>query len=43
MYSDLNVTWSSIEKDVDYKLVVWSMDDNGIPKFKFFDENYNVL
>jgi hypothetical protein len=43
MYSELKGTWSSIEKDVDYKSVVWKMDKNGIPVFIFFDENYNVL
>jgi len=43
MYSESKVTWSSIEKDVDYKTVVWITEKNGIPKFYFFDENYNVL
>jgi hypothetical protein len=43
MYSELKGTWSSIEKDVDYKSVVWKTDKNGIPRFDFFDENYNAL
>ena len=35
MYSELKGTWSSIEKDVDYKSVVWKTDKNGIPSFIF--------
>ena len=43
VYSESDITWSSIEKDVDYKSVVWKTDKNGIPRFDFFDENYNAL
>ena len=38
MYSGMNVTWSSIEKDVSYTKVIWSVDDNGIPFFSFIME-----
>lgn len=39
MYSEDNVTWSSIEKDVPYSKVVWNISKNGIPKYNFLDEN----
>lgn len=38
-YSELNVTWSSIEKYVNYCSVVWSTDKNGIPRYTFLDED----
>jgi len=37
--SEIDVTWSSIEKDIIYHSVVWSTDNNGIPRYTFFDEN----
>ena len=39
MYSELDVTWVSIEKYVDYCSVRWSTDKNGIPRYMFFDED----
>lgn len=36
IYSEENVTWSSIEKDVPYSKVVWTIGKNGIPKYTFF-------
>ena len=38
-YSELNVTWPSIEKYVKYSSVRWSTDKNGIPRYMFFDED----
>ena len=37
-YSEKDVTWSSIEKDVPYAKVIWSTQKNGIPKFTFIGE-----
>jgi len=37
-YSEEDVTWSSIEKYVDYSSVRWSTDKNGIPVYIFADE-----
>ena len=38
-YSEGDVTWSSIEKDILYKTVIWSTDKNGLPKYTFIDNN----
>lgn len=38
-YSEVDVTWSSIEKDYQYDKVVWTWMSNGIPKFTLLDEN----
>lgn len=42
-YSEEDVTWSSIEKYIDYSKVVWSFTKNGIPKYVFMDENGNKI
>ena len=42
-YSEVDVTWSSIEKDICYKTVNWSTDKNGIPRYAFMDENGNRI
>ena len=38
-YSELDVTWVSIEKYVDYCSVRWTTDKNGIPRYMFLDED----
>ena len=38
-YSEEDVTWSSIEKYINYSKVVWSFAKNGIPKYALMDEN----
>ena len=43
MYSEFGITWSSIEKDIDYKYVIWSTDKNGIHVCSFFDDNFNKI
>lgn len=35
IYSEKNVTWASIEKDVSYSKVVWLIGKDGIPFFEF--------
>lgn len=42
-YSEEDVTWSFIEKDIRYKTVIWSTDKNGIPGYTFMDENGNRI
>ena len=37
--SEVDVTWSSIEKGIKYNSVAWSTDNNGIPRYTFFDED----
>ena len=37
--SEVDVTWSSIEKDIKYHSVIWLTDNNGIPRYTLFDEN----
>jgi hypothetical protein len=39
VYGELDVTWASIEKYVDYCSVMWSTDKNGIPMYVFLDED----
>ena len=38
IYSEEDVTWSSIEKYIDYDSVRWSTDKNGIPVYIFVDK-----
>lgn len=42
-YSEVDVTWSSIEKDYQYDKVVWTRMSNGIPKFTLLDDNGNRI
>ena len=35
VYSEMGLTWASVEKDVPYTKVVWSVDKDGIPFFEF--------
>ena len=35
-YSEVDITWSSIEKDVSYNRVVWEIDKDGIPRYTFY-------
>lgn len=37
--NEINVTWSSIEKNIPYAAVVWGAYDNGLPKYTFVDEH----
>lgn len=39
MYSEVDITWSSIEKDIPYYKVIWYTRRNGIPVYTFLDEN----
>lgn len=39
VYSEEDVTWSSIEKYINYSSVRWTVDKNGIPVYIFMDEN----
>ena len=38
-YSEADITWSSIEKYVPYKEVIWVVEKNGIPLYTMY--NYN--
>ena len=38
IYSEADATWSSIERDVPYIKVIWSMGNNGIPKYQFIED-----
>jgi hypothetical protein len=42
-YSEVDVTWASVEYHNDYDKVVWSMNESGIPRYTFFDENYKKI
>ena len=35
VYSGNGITWSSIEKDVPYTKVIWSIGKDGIPIYTF--------
>lgn len=43
VYSEGDITWSSVEKDVPYTKVNWSINPNGIPVYTFYDEYYNRI
>lgn len=42
-YSEVDVTWPSIEKHIKYNKVIWTYAKNGIPKYMFMDENGNKI
>jgi len=37
MYSEKDITWSSIEKDVPYTKVIWTVGKDGIPIYTFIN------
>lgn len=39
IYSEKDLTWSSVEKYYQYDKVVWSVMENGIPVYTLVDEN----
>lgn len=43
MYSEKDITWSSIEKEYDYNKVVWNTQKNGIPVYTLFDKHGNKI
>ena len=38
-YSEVDLTWSSVENHYDYSKVVWHMRPNGIPVYTLFDKD----
>ena len=42
-YSEVDITWSSIEKYIPYSKVVWSTGKDGIPVYMFMDKKSNKL
>ena len=42
-FSEVDVTWASIEKYVSYNIVVWSESKDGIPRYTFLDENHKKM
>jgi hypothetical protein len=41
--SEVDITWSSIEKYVPYNKVIWNVSKEGIPRYAFFDKNYRKI
>lgn len=39
IFSEEDITWSSIEKHIPYKKVLWTVQKNGIPAYTFVNEN----
>lgn len=39
IYSEENVTWSSVENKISYDKVIWYVRKNGIPVCMFFNED----
>jgi hypothetical protein len=39
IYSEEDITWSSIEKYIPYSKVDWTTNKNGIATYKFFDKD----
>lgn len=42
-YSEVDVTWASIEKKYDYYKVTWNTLNNGIPTYSLFDADGNKI
>jgi len=42
-YSEVDVTWASIEKKYDYDKVTWNTLNNGIPTYSLFDADGNKI
>ena len=38
IYSEKDLTWSSVEKDYQYDKVIWSVMENGIPVYTLVNE-----
>ena len=43
IYSEEDITWSSIEKYIPYSNVCWTTNKNGISIYKLFDEEGNRI
>ena len=43
VYSEEDITWSSIEKYYQYDKVIWSVSKEGIPRYKLIDENHSAI
>lgn len=43
IYSEDDITWSSIEKYIPYSKVEWTINKNDIPTYKFFDKDGNKM
>ncbi len=43
IYSEEDITWSSIEKHIPYSRVEWTTNKNGISTYKLFDEEGNRI
>lgn len=43
MYSEVDLTWSSIEKYYQYGKVVWLTRQNGIPIYTLLDDDGNKI
>jgi hypothetical protein len=42
-FSEVDVTWASIEKKIPYTTVEWRVRSNGIPVYTFFDANNSKI
>ena len=42
-FSEVDVTWASIEKKIPYAQTVWTVDKNGIPVYTFFDASHSKI
>jgi len=42
-FSEVDVTWASIEKKIPYTTVEWRVRTNGIPVYTFFDVNHSKM
>ena len=42
VYSEMGLTWASVEKDVPYTKVVWTVGKDGIPTYYFVNEDNQV-
>lgn len=38
-YSEVDITWASVEKYYQYSKTMWTTDKNGIPRYTLLGEN----
>jgi hypothetical protein len=42
-FSEVDVTWASLEKKIPYTTVEWRVKSNGIPVYTFFDASHSKI
>lgn len=43
VYSEVDITWSSVESHYKYDKVVWSVSKDGIPRYALMSDEYGKI